>query len=75
MIKLCKDCKFFEEERFGNGICHKQDRTFVNLVSGKVNTKPSDAWRDNANIQRGDGWLLSLTMNACGKAGRFWEKK
>lgn len=62
MLKLCKDCVYFEPDL----TCHyKQTKT--NSVTGKKHYS-------SCNNERTEPWPWPFLLNQCGKRGRWWVK-
>lgn len=63
-MKLCTDCKHGPDFVSGTR-CHNPTRS--NLTDGTP--------KHLCVLEREDGFIGSLILGSCGKAGRFWEAK
>lgn len=66
--KFCKDCKYIENEWFGN-MCIRYPK-----YTNPVTSISSYSYEAHCGEQRSMPIILDLLTGSCGKRGRFWEK-
>jgi len=72
-MKLCKDCKFCEEDMFGGyefATCNATLNLKMNPLNGTIRRK----W-DLASTQRYGSWFDAYLEQTCGPQGRWFQKK
>lgn len=70
-MKLCVDCKWYQEGfTQGNGYCMRPTG-IVNPVTGGGTLHTFKM----ANTHRSILWLFAFVWGACGRSGRYWEAK
>lgn len=70
-MKLCIDCRYFEDNRDGYPICLRNVKSNSDLVG--VPLKGRDY--EHCRLERKHGWLDARLLGACGKEGRFFNPR